>query len=62
MNGPLEAVGRDAFRAGRLDEWFDAARVEALWREHRDGRADHGLTLFELTALGLWRTRVAVTL
>ncbi len=62
MNGPLEAVGRDAFRTGRLDEWFDAGRVEALWREHRDGRADHGLTLFELTTLGLWRTRVPVTL
>jgi asparagine synthase (glutamine-hydrolysing) len=62
MNGPLEGVGRDAFRAGRLGEWFDADRVEALWREHRRGQADHGLALFELTCLGLWRARVAVTL
>ncbi len=62
MNGPLRDVGRDAFRSGALWEWFDADRVDALWREHERGDADHGLLLFELTCLGLWRTRVPVTL
>lgn len=62
MNGPLEGVARDAFRAGRLDEWFDPARVDTLWAEHRGGRADHGLALFALTGLGLWRAHRAATL
>jgi asparagine synthase (glutamine-hydrolysing) len=62
MNGPLGDVGRDAFRTGRLDEWFDPTRVDSLWTEHRQGRADRGLALFELTCLGLWRARTAATL
>jgi asparagine synthase (glutamine-hydrolysing) len=62
MNGPLEAVGREAFSAGRLREWFDPKTVDTLWAEHRGGRADHGLALFELTCLGLWRAAVPLTL
>jgi asparagine synthase (glutamine-hydrolysing) len=62
MNGPLEQVGRDAFSAGRLGEWFDETQVDALWTEHRSRRADHGLALFELTCLGLWRAAAPLTL
>jgi asparagine synthase (glutamine-hydrolysing) len=62
MNGPLEEIGRGAFSAGRLQEWFDPGRVDALWTEHRSGRADHGLALFELTCLGLWRASAPISL
>ena len=62
LNGPLGAVAREAFAAGRLAEWFDGDYVDRLWREHGAGRADHGLVLFALTCLGLWRSRVPVTL
>jgi asparagine synthase (glutamine-hydrolysing) len=62
LNGPLRTVARDAFAAGRLGEWLDGQQVERLWRAHESGKADHGLILFALTCLGLWRTRVPVTL
>jgi asparagine synthase (glutamine-hydrolysing) len=62
MNGPLADVGRDAFSSGRLQEWFDSKSVDALWAEHRGGHADHGLALFELTCLGLWRSAAPLTL
>jgi asparagine synthase (glutamine-hydrolysing) len=62
MNGPLGDVGREAFSAGRLQEWFDPNGVETLWAEHRSGRADHGLALFELTCLGLWRAATPLSL
>jgi asparagine synthase (glutamine-hydrolysing) len=62
LNGPLRTVAREAFAAGRLTEWLDGQQVERLWREHGSGQADHGLILFALTCLGLWRARVPVTL
>ncbi len=37
-----------------MAEWLEPAAVEALWREHLDGKRDHGLKLFGLTCLGLW--------
>ena len=62
MNGPLADVGREAFSSGRLGEWFDPKSVDALWTEHRRGLADHGLALFELTCLGLWRSAAPLTI
>src|SRR5262249_34035568 len=62
FNGPLEAIGRRAFVDGALGEWFEPPAVERLWTEHRSGRADHGLALFALTGLGLWRARVGASL
>lgn len=62
LNGPLATVARDACAAGRLNEWLDGQQVDRLWREHGSGKADHGLVLFALTCLGLWRARVPVTL
>jgi asparagine synthase (glutamine-hydrolysing) len=62
FNGPLEEIGRRAFADGALGEWFEPLAVERLWTEHRSGRADHGLALFALTGLGLWRARVGASL
>jgi asparagine synthase (glutamine-hydrolysing) len=62
FNGPLERVGRRAFEAGMLGDWFEPQAVERLWTEHRSGRADHGLALFALTGLGFWRARVGAAL
>ena len=49
-------------RRGHDVEWFDPKTVDTLWAEHRGGRADHGLALFELTCLGLWRAAAPLTL
>jgi len=62
FNGPLEAVGRRAFDEGALGEWFEPREVDRVWSEHRAGSADHGLLLFAMTGLGLWRSRTGATL
>ncbi len=52
--GPLRELCRQSLASPRLCEWFDAAQIERLWRDHESMRADNGLKLFGLMTLGLF--------
>ena len=34
--------------------WLDAGRIRAMYRDHRDGRRDHGVQLWTLYNLCAW--------
>jgi asparagine synthase (glutamine-hydrolysing) len=55
----LAELGQSALETLDRDGWLMRPYAEQLWAEHRAGRADHGLKLFGLTCLGLWRQGAA---
>ncbi len=56
LRGPLEPMVDALLTDGRLRERgiFDEGAVARLWREHRDGAADHCHRLWSLVMLELW--------
>ena len=56
LRGPLAPMADDLLCGGRLRDrgLFDDREVSRLWREHRDGRADHRHRLWQLVMLELW--------
>ncbi len=58
----LKPVGQAMFesRADALAPYFLPDAVRSLWREHRDGRANHAFALWPLLVLGTFRAGMAV--
>ena len=56
LRGPLAPMADALLSDGRLRDRgvFEAREVGRLWREHRDGRADHRHRLWQLIMLELW--------
>jgi asparagine synthase (glutamine-hydrolysing) len=56
LRGPLAPMADSLLGDGRLRERgvFNDREVARLWREHRDGRADHRHRLWQLVMLELW--------
>lgn len=54
--GELRAFAEHYFRRSVVDRtcFLDGATVERLWREHRDGRMDHGRALWCIINLLVW--------
>jgi len=54
--GDFSDFARDAWRtSGASDAGFlDASAVEAIFSEHRNGKANHGRTLFAITMFSCW--------
>ena len=44
----------------RVWSWLRREPVEALWRAHQEGRADHGHALWALLTLAVWLERTAL--
>ncbi len=59
LRGPLRSLVDDTVRGGRIRArgHLRPERVEALWDEHLQGRANHGLALWNLLVLELWMRR-----
>ncbi|MBM4268328.1 MAG: asparagine synthase (glutamine-hydrolyzing) [Deltaproteobacteria bacterium] len=59
LRGRLREDVSDLF-ASRASTLVDlgAPALQSLWREHLDGRADHGFKLWTILCLGLWEERV----
>lgn len=57
IRGPLGEVVGDLLAAGSVKHrgFFDPVVVQRLFDDHREGRADHGLTLWTLTVLEQWQ-------
>ena len=56
LRGPLAPMADSLLGDGRLRDRgvFNDREVARLWREHRDGRADHRHRLWQLIMLELW--------
>jgi len=58
LAGALEPTFRDIVAGEGMREWFEPTALLWLLEEHRAQRADHGLKLYGLLALGLWLERL----
>jgi asparagine synthase (glutamine-hydrolysing) len=54
LRGPLSAWAGDCLAQLRKDPMFDAACIEALWREHLGGTLDHSSRLWPLLMFQSW--------
>ena len=59
LRGPLRELASDVLSGEGVRAWpaLRPERVEAIWREHLDGRQDHGLPLFLLVSILLFLRR-----
>jgi asparagine synthase (glutamine-hydrolysing) len=56
LNGTLRPLAQDIFASTAFTDIFCQSRVESLYNQHLQGKADHGQRLFNLLMFGLWRT------
>ena len=56
FRGDFSDFARDAWHSSGADAsgYLDAAEVEAIAREHRAGKANHGRILYAITMFGCW--------
>lgn len=56
MRGPLKEWAWERLHAADLQDCpgYDAARLDALWAEHQDGRANNSWALWRWISLGEW--------
>ena len=56
LRGSLRALATNVFeyRSEAFAPYLDPCAIQDMWRQHRDGTADHGYLLWTLLTLGIW--------
>jgi asparagine synthase (glutamine-hydrolysing) len=61
LRGPLKSWASDLLATERLKQqgWFDAARVQSVWRDHLGGARNHGSWLWNVLMAESWADKWA---
>lgn len=61
LRGQLHGLAQRVFeqRAEAFSPYLDPQAVRVFWREHRDGKRDHGYALWALLTLSIWWRQAA---